>query len=92
MIDIPSEKIDEIAKNFYYIIYGEGPLVPRIGVKLRLQRMFGDKYFDLDYMIKLGCEPTKKEAANKLIEPTTCKSCQDDYWFDRDPRHDGETI
>ena len=53
MINIPSEKIDEIAKNFYHIIYGGGPFVPRIGVKLRLQIMFGDKYFEKDYLENL---------------------------------------
>jgi len=53
MINIPSEKIDEIAKNFYHIIYGAGFFVPRIGVKLRLQTMFGDKYFEKDYMENL---------------------------------------
>ena len=53
MKNIPSDKIDEIAKNFYHIIYGEGSIVPRIAVKLRLQRMFGDKYFEKDYIENL---------------------------------------
>lgn len=52
-IDAPKETIDEIAKNFYYILYGEGSLVPRIGVKLRLQIMFGDEFFEKDYIEKL---------------------------------------
>ena len=68
MINIPSEKIDEIAKNFYYIIYGEGPVVPRIGVKLRLQRMFGDKYFEKDYIDRLieKSKPEQEERKHKL--------------------------
>ncbi len=53
MINIPSEKIDEIAKNFYHIIYGEGVVVPRMGVKVRLCMMFGDEYFEKDYIEKL---------------------------------------
>jgi len=52
-MDISSDTIDEIAKNFYHIIYGDGSVVPRIAVKLRLQRMFGDKYFEKDYMENL---------------------------------------
>lgn len=59
MIDIPEDKIDEIAKNFYHIIYGEGILVPRIGVKIRLGMMFGDKFFEKSYM-----ENLRKERSN----------------------------
>ena len=64
MKNIPSEKIDEIAKSFYHIIYGDGFFVPRIGVKLRLQRMFGDKYFEKDYMEKLREE--EDDEANQV--------------------------
>jgi len=49
-IEITADKIDEIAKNFYYVIYGEGMLIPRIDIKLRLQMMFGDKYFEKEYI------------------------------------------
>ena len=50
MKDMPEEKINEIAKNFYFIIYGKGFVIPRISVKIRLQTMFGDKYFEKEYI------------------------------------------
>lgn len=43
--------------------------MPRIGVKLRLQRMFGDKFFELEYMKKLGCKPIGELLTNRDMKP-----------------------
>ena len=53
MIDIPKDKIDEIAKAFYWIIYGKGSVIPRISIKIRLGLLFGDEYFEKEYIEKL---------------------------------------
>ncbi len=50
MKDIPEEKINEIAENFYCILYGKGFVIPRIAVKIRLQTIFGNKYFEKEYI------------------------------------------
>jgi hypothetical protein len=65
MIDIPEEKINEIAKGFYYAMYGRGRIIPRIAIKVRLGLLFGKKYFEKDYIENLINKDKSKKEQNQ---------------------------
>ena len=50
---LSEDQINRIARNFYWIMYGHGPIIPRIAIKIRLGLLFGDKYFEKDYIDEL---------------------------------------